>query len=104
MKINTAILALASLLVAGPVWGTSLSFNQNDFAMVNSLDADHVHFLKHTYPVSTFNPLTTTTGADHVNNHKALFNDVPVPAAAWLFMSGLVGMIGIARRKAPPKS
>ncbi|MCW9025356.1 MAG: VPLPA-CTERM sorting domain-containing protein [Gammaproteobacteria bacterium] len=24
---------------------------------------------------------------------------VPVPAAVWLFMSGLIGMVGIARRK-----
>ena len=26
-------------------------------------------------------------------------SSVPVPAAAWLFISGLVGMIGVARRK-----
>jgi hypothetical protein len=28
---------------------------------------------------------------------------VPVPAAVWLFFSGLVGLIGIARRKKPKK-
>ena len=28
---------------------------------------------------------------------------VPVPAAVWLFMSGLVGMIGVTRRKKPRK-
>jgi len=26
-------------------------------------------------------------------------SDVPLPAAAWLFLSGLVGMIGVSRRK-----
>ena len=28
---------------------------------------------------------------------------VPVPAAMWLFMSGLIGMIGVMRRKRPRK-
>lgn len=31
-------------------------------------------------------------------------NAVPVPAAAWLFVSGLLGLIGVARRKAANKS
>ncbi|MEZ5540851.1 MAG: VPLPA-CTERM sorting domain-containing protein [Pseudomonadota bacterium] len=26
-------------------------------------------------------------------------NHVPVPAAAWLFGSGLLGLLGVARRK-----
>ena len=29
----------------------------------------------------------------------ASFTVVPVPAAVWLFGSGLIGLIGIARRK-----
>lgn len=37
--------------------------------------------------------LTTTTPG-------ATLNAVPVPAAVWLFGSGLIGLIGIARRKA----
>ncbi len=36
--------------------------------------------------------LTTTTPG-------ATLNAVPVPAAAWLFGSGLIGLIGVARRK-----
>lgn len=31
---------------------------------------------------------------------KIEFSAVPVPAAAWLFGSGLLGLIGVARRKA----
>jgi hypothetical protein len=29
----------------------------------------------------------------------ALTSPVPVPAAAWLFGSGLLGLVGIARRR-----
>ena len=30
----------------------------------------------------------------------ATLNPVPVPAAVWLFGSGLIGLVGVARRKA----
>jgi len=32
-------------------------------------------------------------------SHSAAYTVVPVPAAVWLFGSGLIGLIGIARRK-----
>ena len=56
--------------------------------------------------------LTNTTGASgfHVDTvfgtaggnfaqYEGLQNPVPVPAAVWLFGSGLVGLVGVARRK-----
>ena len=30
---------------------------------------------------------------------NALFTTVPVPAAVWLFVSGLIGLVGVTRRK-----
>ena len=36
-------------------------------------------------------------------NGTGTLSAVPVPAAAWLFGSGLIGLIGLARRKAYPR-
>ncbi len=42
------------------------------------------------------NPQTDYTGITHVS---WAVSSVPVPAAVWLFGSGLIGLIGVARRK-----
>ena len=39
------------------------------------------------------------TGAPVLANGRVLSSVVPVPAAVWLFGSGLIGLIGVARRK-----
>ena len=41
------------------------------------------------------------TNQQHYSLDNMVFSPVPVPAAAWLFGSGLIGLIGIARRKQP---
>ena len=48
----------------------------------------------------------TCLGGDSFDNcelyiSKIEFSVVPVPAAVWLFGSGLLGLIGLARRKSP---
>ncbi len=61
-------------------------------------------------PDPSVNPLTNDAFKPSYSNDWILFNptslgiglriqSVPVPAAAWLFGSGLLGLIGIARRK-----
>ena len=50
------------------------------------------------------NDLGQIVGSGTINgqNHAYLMTPtVPVPTAAWLFGSGLLGLIGIARRKTP---
>ena len=65
--------------------------------------------------VNLFNtPITGTTfifsnpnsgGGSYVSNDQQFYinalsvNPVPVPAAAWLFASGLLGLVGVARRR-----
>lgn len=43
--------------------------------------------------------LTMVSDESNIVN-ASMFNPVPVPAAVWLFGSGLIGLIGAARRKA----
>lgn len=44
---------------------------------------------------------TTIDGAFAIDNLTIGASAIPVPAAIWLFGSGLIGLIGIARRKKP---
>ena len=44
-----------------------------------------------------FNFLTVSSG--FVPQGMGYVNAIPVPAAVWLFGSGLLGLVGVARRK-----
>lgn len=46
--------------------------------------------------ISDFSAISATSGFDYRN---AYVSAVPIPAAAWLFGSGLLGLIGVTRRK-----
>ena len=43
--------------------------------------------------------LTDTANLDNRGGMSLSVNAVPIPAAVWLFGSGLIGLIGVARRK-----
>lgn len=47
----------------------------------------------------SFNAATSTASIDYGNVIYTTWTVVPVPAAVWLFCSGLFGLIGVARRK-----
>jgi hypothetical protein len=64
------------------------------------LDGDA--FGAETFLFAGFTNLTSVSWMQETPYHQfdnIVVNVVPVPAAAWLFASGLLGMIGIARRK-----
>lgn len=62
--------------------------NQNGLLMIDGPLAGHL---------LEFN--TTTSLLAYIDNPFPVYSPVPVPAAVWLFGSGLIGLIGIARRK-----
>ena len=61
---------------------------------------DQQPFIWSAYDGSTGAVFTGLTSGDWSYQGNAPVPQVPVPAAVWLFGSGLIGLIGVARRKA----
>ncbi len=81
---------------------TTTLFGDNEFVIATSLD----NGMSWSEPTSTFALITNkmynvtfTTGAVLSIDATPEVQAVPVPAAAWLFGTGLIGIVGIARRK-----
>jgi hypothetical protein len=80
--------------------GTLLGFNTRDIVCHNAINAylgsdgctrNEVIYLALQDAITDGTRKLKTTGV--------ALTSVPVPAAAWLFGSGLLGLVGIARRK-----
>jgi len=88
---------LAALAFSNPVSGTgvllaTLSFDAIDFGTSDLMASVTMGDLSEGFPLVTggFDNLTVVAGS---------VTAVPIPAAVWLFGSGLIGLIGIARRR-----
>jgi hypothetical protein len=99
--------------VAGQSIGTTHNANYSLFtnlrssiywsATVDAFDIYHSAWIFDTYWSGQGTLLKTSTlyaWAVRPGDVAAAASAVPVPAAAWLFSSGLIGLIGVARRKA----
>lgn len=82
---------VAAYLGGGLVGSMNLISNGN--VIPNLIDLSVLGFIDQLVISSAIDP--AGLGYDNFS-----FNAVPVPAAAWLFGSGLLGLVGIARRKA----
>ncbi len=74
---------------------TISTVNPFDYLAVHA--GQHELFFHWTTPITSLN-ITTDGQAIGLSNYRA-FSAVPVPTAVWLFGSGLLGLIGAARRK-----
>jgi len=93
------LLVTAGQLFSAPIFGPGFDFFSLDFLSTLSLGSSLINISAGPggdWQDAFFNVQPV---ADYVGATLSV-NAVPVPAAAWLFGSGLIGLIGIARRKA----
>lgn len=56
-------------------------------------------FVADFYNTGGFTSIATPDGVTWSSDSGIFLGAVPVPAAVWLFGSGLIGLVGVARRK-----
>ena len=87
---DTDVPAITSL--ADDLWDVDFSLYQLDFTFYDA-------------PVGNDDSITFLIYTDNTQNNLPLFSvameasPVPIPAAAWLMCSGLIGAVGVCRRK-----
>ena len=86
----------SELITGGPLFGAGDTWN--NFSITTTLGPDVsggvTLLLK-----SGCGGATSCVSDAYFDNVSMTVNEVPVPAAVWLFGSGLLGLIGVARRK-----
>lgn len=105
---------LSSALQLGFVYGATFLYDTNNVTLTASVrDPVTFEFVEHIYTGSNFsvnlldldpngfNGFTNTENftVDTLNISVTGVSAVPVPAAVWLFGSGLIGLFGFARKK-----
>ena len=78
-----------------------------DLSTINTLGVPTADLLKlegtgllHDADNNSYNATWSFTAQSPTNYSMTVTTVVPVPAAAWLFGSGLIGLVGLARKKA----
>jgi len=84
---------LDSSSVSGLLWKDTSSVNEDSPSPFSWSISDNRAFF------NTTSSLWEASPTIHMFSVDATVSSVPVPAAAWLFGSGLLGLVGVARRK-----
>jgi hypothetical protein len=74
-------------------YGDQTQYNTPNYEFSSALDFQN-------NPVPMLTSSGVGAGADMTGVSVTTVSAVPVPAAVWLFGSGLIGLAGVARRKA----
>ncbi len=82
----------------GDNWGNGVDFNATNL-LGQSSDVYFTSFVDGVGSMATYDPLMSASLASDGTFALSAVSAVPVPAAAWLFGSGLVGLVGVARRR-----
>ena len=90
---GTAFGSFNGLAASGPTLVGSLSFTgmADGTSLLTMFDND--------FPVGSWFSTSGNPIAMNYTGSSVIVSAVPVPAAAWLFGSGLLGLVGMARRK-----
>jgi hypothetical protein len=83
-------------LYDGPKYGSDGAPTKNQLWMLASMDGNSDGIMG--IPMASGGPFASFN-ANFNANLTATPDPVPIPAAVWLFGSGLLGLVGIARRK-----
>ncbi len=89
--------SIASIPMSGGAWGTNASGVANVTCGVDCGNGD-TYSLYYTATVPAGSP-SGFGGVKYRLNLKGTVSEIPVPAAIWLLGSGLLGLVGVARRK-----
>jgi hypothetical protein len=111
MNISAPFGHTLSMSLNGETWGSVLGVASRGGDVLAGGQADLGHTIawggitnlrdENGQAISGFTAISASSGYDYVN---AFPSAVPIPAAAWLFGSGLLGLVGVARRSTARKT
>lgn len=86
--LNTGVMSYSQVIAAGNTWVGNIWAANSDLQLLEGTGIEYAF-------ATTYSP----QGWNDTVYYETATSEVPVPAAAWLFASGLIGLTGFARRQ-----
>ena len=97
MKKPGLLLAVLLLALSSPLSATTVSPVNPASLIQNGIDSSFAESRLFSLETGYVSRVTQTSWSN--TSMASEESSIPVPAAAWLFLSGLIGIIGVSRRK-----